>query len=171
MWFVISHDNVIKWNHFPLYWPLVRGIHRSPVNSPHKGQWRAALMLSLICVWINVWVNNREAGDLRRYRAHYDVNVMQQNSPVGCHDVIVYLWDDRYTFPEVIKSQLTRLKVINNNGAIGRFDQTEQRHRHRRLAGSCREISDQLWIFLRVSEQVHSLRFKEKSLNLACHCM
>ena len=31
---------------------------------------------SLICVWINGWVNNREAGDLRRYRAHYDVTVM-----------------------------------------------------------------------------------------------
>ena len=33
-------------------------------------------MFSLICVWINDWVNNREAGDLRRYRAHYDVIVM-----------------------------------------------------------------------------------------------
>ena len=54
----------------------MRGIHRSPVNSPHKGQWRGALMFSLICVWINGWVNNREAGDLRRYRAHYDVTVM-----------------------------------------------------------------------------------------------
>ena len=39
-------------------------------------QWRGALMFSLICVWINGWVNNREAGDLRRYRAHYDVIVM-----------------------------------------------------------------------------------------------
>ena len=43
---------------------------------PHKGQWRGALLFSLICVWINGWVNNREAGDLRRYRAHYDVIVM-----------------------------------------------------------------------------------------------
>ena len=48
----------------------------SPVNSPHKGQWRGAFMFSLICVWINGWVNNREAGDLRRYRAHYDVTLM-----------------------------------------------------------------------------------------------
>ena len=45
-------------------------------NSSHKGQWRGALMFSLICVWINGWVNSREAGDLRRYRAHYDVTVM-----------------------------------------------------------------------------------------------
>ena len=42
----------------------------------HKGQWRGALMFSLICAWINVWVNNREAGDLRRQRAHYNVIVM-----------------------------------------------------------------------------------------------
>ena len=70
------HDDVIKWKHFPRNWPSVRGIHRSPVNSPHKGQWRGALMFSLICVWINTWVNNREAGDLRRYHAHCDVTVM-----------------------------------------------------------------------------------------------
>ena len=47
-----------------------------PVNYPHKSQWRGALMFSLICVWINGWVNNRETGDLRRHRGHYDVNVM-----------------------------------------------------------------------------------------------
>ena len=41
-----------KWKHFPRYWPFVRGIHRSPVNSPHKGQWRAALMFSSICAWL-----------------------------------------------------------------------------------------------------------------------
>ena len=51
-------------------------IHRSPMNSPHKGQGRGALMFSLIYVWINGWVNNGEAGDLRRYRAHYDVSVV-----------------------------------------------------------------------------------------------
>ena len=45
-------------------------------NSPQKGQWRGALMFSLICDWITGWLNNREAGDLRRYRAHYDVTVM-----------------------------------------------------------------------------------------------
>ena len=70
------HDDVIKWKHFPRNWPFVRGIHRSPVNSPHKGQWRGALMFTLICARINGWVNTREAGDLRRYRPHYDVIVM-----------------------------------------------------------------------------------------------
>ena len=48
---------------------IFRVTGRGPVNSPHKGQWRGALMFSLICVWMNNWVNNREAGDLRRYRA------------------------------------------------------------------------------------------------------
>ena len=71
-----KHDNVIKWKHFPRYWPFARGIHRSPVNSPHKDQWRGALMFSYICTRINGWVNNGEAGDLRRHGAHYDVVVM-----------------------------------------------------------------------------------------------
>ena len=38
-----AHNDVIKWKHFPPYWPFVRGIHRSPVNSQHKSQWREAL--------------------------------------------------------------------------------------------------------------------------------
>ena len=72
----IWHDDVIKWKHFPRNWPFVRRIHRSLVNSPHKGQWRGAFMFSLICAWINRWVNNREAGNLRRSRHHYDIIVM-----------------------------------------------------------------------------------------------
>ena len=84
-----DHDDVIKWKHFPRYWPFVRGIHRSPVNSPHKGQWRGALMFTLICARINGWVNNREAGDLRRHRAHFDVIVMlcsgRQHSIIICY--------------------------------------------------------------------------------------
>ena len=74
------HDDVIKWKSSPRYWPFVRGIHRSPVNSPHKGQWRGALMFSLFHASINGGVNNREAGDLRRHRAHYDVTVMNSRN-------------------------------------------------------------------------------------------
>ena len=50
----------------------------SPVTDefPRKGQLRGALMFSLVGAWINGWVNNREAGDLRRHRAHCDVTVM-----------------------------------------------------------------------------------------------
>ena len=48
----------------------------SPVDSPHKHQWRGALMLSLIWAWTNGWANNRDTGDLGRHRAYYDVTVM-----------------------------------------------------------------------------------------------
>ena len=57
---------------------LCAGNSPVPVKSPHKGQWRGALMFSLICARMNDWVNNREAGDLRRYRGHYDVIVMNE---------------------------------------------------------------------------------------------
>ena len=58
---------------------LCAGNSPVPVNSPHKGQWRGALMFTLICARVNGWVNDREAGNLRRYRAHYDVIVMKTN--------------------------------------------------------------------------------------------
>ena len=73
---VFFHDDVIKWKYFPRYWPFVWGIHRSSVNSPQKGQWRGALIFSLICAWINCWVSNREAGYFRRHRTHYDITAM-----------------------------------------------------------------------------------------------
>ena len=74
---MVKHqDDVIKWKQFPRYWPFVSGIHRSPVDSPHKGQWRGALMVSLICAWTNGWANTRDAGDLRRHEDHYDVVAM-----------------------------------------------------------------------------------------------
>ena len=87
-----QHDDVIKWKHFPRNWSFVRGIHRSPVNSPHKGQWRGALMFSLICVWINGWANNREAGDLRHYRTHYDVIVMSNRHPMKPWGLVVHVY-------------------------------------------------------------------------------
>ena len=43
-------------------------------------------MFSLICVWINGWVNNREAGDVRRYCAHYDVTLVIMEN--------LYTWKD-----------------------------------------------------------------------------
>ena len=82
----IQHDDVIKWKHFPRYWPFVRGIHRSPVNYLHKGQWRGALMFSLICTWITGWVNNAGACDFRRHRAHYYVTVITRYALVAIID-------------------------------------------------------------------------------------
>ena len=69
-------DSTLACRHIGRYWPFVRGIHRPPVNSPHKGQWRGALTISLICAWTNGWTSNRDANDLRRLHAYYDVTVM-----------------------------------------------------------------------------------------------
>ena len=77
------HGYKTWWRHqmeiFSAQLALCAGDSPVPVNSPHKGLWRGGLMFSLICVWINGWVNNREAGDLRRHRSYYDVNVMVCN--------------------------------------------------------------------------------------------
>ena len=75
------------------------------VNSLHKGQWHGALMFSLICVWINDWVNRYGAGDLRRHRCHYDVIVMlpqdfvkSQRRKIGCyHDCITLKFDRHFS--------------------------------------------------------------------------
>ena len=123
----ILHDDVIKWKHFPRYWPFLRGIHRSPVNSSHKGRWHGALMFSLICDWINGWVNNGEAGDLRRHRTHYDANVM---GILACAAVFGYKWcifsyftlkyqDISLYFPSVSYSLcqiLIPMKLVRLNG-------------------------------------------------------
>ena len=76
------------------------------VNSPHKGQWRGALMFSLICVRINDWENNREAGDLRRHRGHYDVNVMLPLYTVdSCFSVAKHMFHNIWVWvgTEIIK--------------------------------------------------------------------
>ena len=108
---IYVHDDVIEWKHFPHYWPFVWGIHWSPVNSLHKGQWRRALMFSLICTRMNGWVNSREAGDLRSHRAHHDVIVMIikdesvvfSNAYMEHQTKIKYYWKESSTY---VKSSL-----------------------------------------------------------------
>ena len=100
------------WRHqmekkFPRYWPFVRGIHRSPVNSLHNGQWRGALVFSLICVWINSWANAGEAGDWRRYHAQYDVTVMWPLAARYC--------DVRETSSYINNLEMTRSRVCSGH--------------------------------------------------------
>ena len=88
-----------------------------PVNSPHKGQWRGALMFPLICAWINDWVNNREAGDLRRHRGHYDVNVMWL-SPFFRHvywAIWIFHWSPRNNVLGM-QCRLHRAKPVSGQG-------------------------------------------------------
>ena len=95
-----AHDDVIKWKHFPRYWPFVRAIHRSPVTGEFPSQMpktRSFNFFFLICDRINDRVNNREVGDLRRHRAHYDVTVMSslsatQTSHLGATCIQSLLW-------------------------------------------------------------------------------
>ena len=94
----IIYDDIIRWKHFPHYWPFVWGIHLSPVNSQHKGQWRRALMFSLICVWIKGWVTNRESGD-------YDISVMMWWQPNGLHK-------------EIVSSSITYIRQIHPYGGL-----------------------------------------------------
>ena len=82
--FTLLHSALLPspwWRHqmetFSALLAICAGNSLSLVNSLHKGQWRGALMFSLICAWINGWVNNIEAGDLRRHRAHYDTKVLR----------------------------------------------------------------------------------------------
>ena len=86
----------IKWKHFPRYWPFMRGIHWSPVNSPHKGQWRGALMFSLICAWINGWVNNYKAGDLR--------------CPLWHHCNVLHFWNI-----DTVETLIVRFRIPRNS--------------------------------------------------------
>ena len=104
------HDDVIKRKHLPRNWPFVREIHRSPVNFSHKGQWRGALMFSLIYTWINDWVNNREGGDLRRQHGHYDVIVMSKATFLTVYPV---RWIRRSNFgKKLIETGVTQGSVL-----------------------------------------------------------
>ena len=67
---------------------LCVGNSHVPTNFPHKGRWRGAFTFSLICDWTNSWANNRDAGDLKRHRAHYDIIVMSKLNPSWWY----YLW-------------------------------------------------------------------------------
>ena len=106
----LVHDDVMKWRHFP-HWPFVRGIHRSPVNFLHKGQWGGALMFSLICAWTNGRLNNRYSGDLRRHQSHYDVTVMYQ---MVCMWVIYLRLHNRISSSSFLKKLLYALFTANS---------------------------------------------------------
>ena len=88
--FISMVTPAIKWKHYPRYRPFVREIHRSPVDSPHKVQWRGTLTFSLICAWTNSWANNRDPCALIRHGAHHDATIkhckyaIQPTRPVQC---------------------------------------------------------------------------------------
>ena len=108
---------------------------RSPVNSPHKGQWCRALMFSLICAWINDWDSNREAGDLGPYRAHYDFIVMESRH--GVHS------SRRITTYFEISSAIFRNCVWTAKMIIGGWCTYGWFH-----SISCKDIGDAIYIYI-----------------------
>ena len=66
----------------------------SPVTGefPHKGQWRGALMISLIFARINGWVNNQAADDMRRHRTHYHVTAMDLRYTRAINFKLCFIW-------------------------------------------------------------------------------
>ena len=123
----LIHDDVIKWKQFSRYWSIVRGLRRSLVKSPLKGHWRGALMFPLICAWTNGWVNNQDAGDLRRHRTQHGITVMElRYAVIGCDPY----WSVLQLYPSRNISNQT-VKVLNHayhnrlccNNPILRFGQ------------------------------------------------
>ena len=92
-----SREAGTRWRHqmetFPRYWPFVRVIHWSSVDSRHKDQWRGALMFSLMYAWTNGWGYIPDAGDLKSQGAYYDV--IEMNSNKLEFELEKYLFDNK----------------------------------------------------------------------------
>ena len=132
----MHHDDVIKWKHFPRDWPVVKGIHRSPVNSPHKAQWRRALMFSLIYAWTNGCVKprshiacNRSTTSLRPKlrvvagRLQGGCKEVGDWSPTGCRDDLVAM---RFWLLQVklLCDQIDRRKVFGGRQQVADWSPT-----------------------------------------------
>ena len=94
---------------------------RPPVDSPHNDQWRGVLMFSLICAWTNRWANNRDAGDFRCHRVHYDVTVTDYTfSPL----LFNWHWDSHIfgvNGPVLVKQSRERwIMMTSSNGNVFR---------------------------------------------------
>ena len=86
------HYDVIKWKHSPRYWPFVRGIPRSPLNSPHKANGAELWCFLRSTPCLNGWVNIDDVGDLRRHGAHYDVIVMCMSMQNYISQTFLFVW-------------------------------------------------------------------------------
>ena len=144
------------WRHqmeaFSALLALCAGNHRSPVNSPHKGQWRGALIFSLICAWINAWVNNREAGDYRRHRAPYDVIVifsLQRYSISNkiytwCRFALLEVW---FNYSDVtmsaMTSQIIGVLTVYSTGCSGA---DQRKHQNSASLAFVGEFTGERWI-------------------------
>ena len=171
---------------FPRYWPFVWGIHRSPVNSLQKGQWRRALLFPLIYAWINDLINNREVGDLtssgslwrhaNRCPPNASVWWWSTNIRSGCSSVSlqnVYqcrsltgnqFWEFRITITIIRERDTTRAQSWQNRGCVSALINTLRQRQH-----GCHFADDIFWCIF-VNEKFGilikiSLKFVPKSLS------
>ena len=81
----------------------------------HKSQWSGAWMFSLICAWIDGWLNNRDTSDLRRHRARYNVTEMSENFRHSGAVAGMFSYKDINHYSDVIMSamasQITSLTI------------------------------------------------------------
>ena len=95
LWQWIIQTKLAWWRHqmetFSASLALHEGNPLVTVDSLHKGQWQA-LMFSFIYAWTNAWANNRNAGDLRRHCAHYDINIMGAAAQTAGPTLIPWSW-------------------------------------------------------------------------------
>ena len=103
---ILYHDNVIKWKHFTRYWPFVRGIHLSPVNSPHKGHWRGALMLL---------TPKRVASQCARYSRYARICFINQKRQ-SAHFQSEILTHTKYMKPFVFRKNANYLWLLRSLG-------------------------------------------------------
>ena len=66
----LTHNDVMTWKCFLHYWPFVWGIHRSPVDSPHKGPEMQRFDVFFCLFAISCWTNSPVASDFRCLNSH-----------------------------------------------------------------------------------------------------
>ena len=81
---------VIWWRHQMEIFDVLLCEGNPPVTS--LSDWRGALMFSLIYGWRHSWGSNRNAGDLRRHCAHYDVTVMMSRKHIPLWWAFCWIW-------------------------------------------------------------------------------
>ena len=106
---------------FLRYRPVVRGIHRSPVG-PLKGQWRGALMFSLVCAWTKSWANDRDAdatvmGMFCAWRSrHFSDFQLRSQNVLWTHHILSEL--SKRLISNLFLWHFKTLKRLTRNGAF-----------------------------------------------------
>ena len=131
----LKHYLISWWRHQMETFSALPAFNRWPVNFPPNGQWRGALMSSLISVWTNSWVNNRFAGDLIRHRGHYDVTVMFNSIKQNFQSI--HRWKKSRRRHLCILCELLSLFAVT-------FSKTRKIRKHRDILESC-EQSNTTW--------------------------